>query len=656
MEKISTSSFLHYRFVSDPQFSFDGRYVSYVVQTADLEKNRYAGDIFLVDGATTRSLTSQGDAKSVCWTPQNTVLFPALREKAHREAVARGEELTDYYEISPEGGEAILSFTLPMKAKSLIHVYGEIYYFIGEYDLTAVTAEEKRKKHENAEIFEVYEENPFWKDNVGIVNGKRNRLYLYDRSKKKVTLISPEEMEVTKVSHTGEKIIYSAADYIKKVQNQDVHIFTYDVVSGISRCVLKPGKLMLRFCEVWGEIWGDQILVIGSDGKTYGRTQSPSFWLLDPDSGELTLFKEYPYGINYRCVGNDSRLGKGQGMKVVGDRVYFLSTVGYRTYVRYLDKSGNISELLTPDGVADGFDVTNGRLVYSGFYGDKLAEIYENGHPLTHENNLILAGLQVIPPRHHTFLSSDGVEVDGWAMPPAGYQPGKKYPAILHVHGGPRSLTGELFFNEQQVWANAGYFVFFCNPRGSEGKGDAFADIWAKYGTIDYQDIMEFMDEMLKKYPDVDARRVGVTGGSYGGFMTNWIIGHTNRFKCAVTQRCIANMITYELTGDNGYYFVPNNLHADVRNGDFDQLWDFSPLKYLSNCVTPTMVIQSDSDHCCWMAEGIQAFNFLRLRGVDTKLYLFKGESHELSRSGRPKARIARMDAILEWMDRYLKG
>ena len=220
-----------------------------------------------------------------------------------------------------------------------------------------------------------------------------------------------------------------------------------------------------------------------------------------PKQKKIKLFKDYKYGINYRCAGNDAKLGAGQGMKIIGDRVYFLSTVGYRTYVRYLDKRGNLSGFLTPAGVADSFDVLGDRLVYCGFFGDKLAEIYEGEKQLSHMNNRVMQEYAVVTPEYQVFANTDGYEIDGWVMKPTDYIPGRKYPAILSVHGGPRSLHGELFFNEHQLWAARGYFVLFCNPRGSEGKGDDFAHIWGRYGTIDYQDLMEFTDEMLRRYP-----------------------------------------------------------------------------------------------------------------------------------------------------------
>ncbi|MBQ7916242.1 MAG: S9 family peptidase, partial [Firmicutes bacterium] len=273
---------------------------------------------------------------------------------------------------------------------------------------------------------------------------------------------------------------------------------------------------------------------------------------------------------------------------------------------------------------------------------------------VSHLNDAWSAGHMVSVPEFHSYVGQDGFEIHGYALKPVGYQPGIAYPAILHIHGGPRTAFGSVFHHEMQVWANAGYFVFYCNPRGSDGRGNEFGDICGKYGTVEYENLMEFTDEMLAKYPDVDRNRVGVTGGSYGGFMTNWIIGHTDRFKAAVSQRSISNWILFEHSSDIGHTFTRTHQGTITRE-NVDVMWEHSPLKYADKCTTPTLFIHSDSDYRCWMGEGISMFTALKMHGCEARLVLFKKETHELSRSGRPKSRIRRMEEILGWMDKYLK-
>ena len=252
------------------------------------------------------------------------------------------------------------------------------------------------------------------------------------------------------------------------------------------------------------------------------------------------------------------------------------------------------------------------------------------------------------------FLNTDGVDIDGFVMKPVGYEPGKRYPGILHIHGGPKMVFGPGFHHEMQLWAASGFFVCYCNPRGSCGKGNAFADLQGKYGEVDFRDLMEFTDEVLRRYPEIDADRMGVAGGSYGGFMTNWVIGHTDRFRCAVSQRSIANYVGDYLLSDIGYYYVADQQLGTIWEHP-ERLWKASPLTYADRVKTPTLFIHADKDYRCTLANGLEMFAALKLHGVESKLCMFYGENHGLSREGKPSNRISRLSEILHWMEEHLK-
>ena len=249
------------------------------------------------------------------------------------------------------------------------------------------------------------------------------------------------------------------------------------------------------------------------------------------------------------------------------------------------------------------------------------------------------------------FLNTDGVDIDGFVMKPVGYEPGKRYPGILHIHGGPKMVFGPGFHHEMQLWAASGFFVCYCNPRGSCGKGNAFADL---HGEVDFRDLMEFTDEVLRRYPEIDADRMGVAGGSYGGFMTNWVIGHTDRFRCAVSQRSIANYMGDYLLSDIGYYYVPDQQLGTIGEHP-ERLWKASPLTYADRVKTPTLFIHADKDYRCTLANDLEMFAALKLHGVESKLCMFYGENHGLSREGKPSNRISRLSEILHWMEEHLK-
>jgi len=246
-----------------------------------------------------------------------------------------------------------------------------------------------------------------------------------------------------------------------------------------------------------------------------------------------------------------------------------------------------------------------------------------------------------------------GNDLQGWIVKPPGFKPDRKYPSILYIHGGPLLQYGNFFLHEFYYLAAHGYIVHFCNPRGGRGYGEAHAQaIRNGWGTADYDDLMAWTDWVQKK-AYIDKKRMGVAGGSYGGFMTNWIIGHTPRFAAAVTQRSISNWISMWGTSDFNWGF--QELVDDLPPWEnLERYWESSPLKYVARVKTPTLITHNEQDLRCAIEQGEQLFVALKRLGVPTQMVRFPNEPHGLSRTGRTDRRIARLTCIREWFDRYL--
>jgi dipeptidyl aminopeptidase/acylaminoacyl peptidase len=254
----------------------------------------------------------------------------------------------------------------------------------------------------------------------------------------------------------------------------------------------------------------------------------------------------------------------------------------------------------------------------------------------------------------HWFKGPDGNDLQGWILKPPGFDPAKKYPSIMEIHGGPLTQYGYLFMHEFYYLAAQGYVVYFSNPRGGRGYGEAHAwAIWGDWGNKDYIDLMAWAD-YLAAQPYIDTERMGVTGGSYGGYMTVWIIGHTQRFKAAVTQRCVSNFISMWGSSDFNWTFQ-TELQAGAPFEDLDKYWKQSPIAYIGNARTPTRVLHNEFDLRCPIEQGEQVFVALKRLGVETEMIRFPDEFHGLSRSGRTDRRIARLNYILGWFEKYLK-
>jgi dipeptidyl aminopeptidase/acylaminoacyl peptidase len=245
-----------------------------------------------------------------------------------------------------------------------------------------------------------------------------------------------------------------------------------------------------------------------------------------------------------------------------------------------------------------------------------------------------------------TAQSRDGYPVHGWITVPDGPGP---HPVLLTVHGGPFSQYGWTLFDETQTYVSAGYAVVQCNPRGSSGYGQAHGRaIVGGFGTVDADDVLAFLDAALAD-PRLDADRVGIMGGSYGGYMTTLLIGRTDRFAAAISERAFNDPVSFVGSSDIGWFFPDGYLGTDP-----ERVAAQSALAGAGAITTPTLVIHSEEDWRCPLEQGTRLFVELKRRGVPTELLLFPGEGHELSRSGRPRHRLARLEHVLRWWARWL--
>ena len=659
MENLKLKDFLDYKYLSNLEFSPNGENAGFVVNTTNYDDNNYQSNIWLLNNKTKKysKLTSLNEERSFLWIDNSTIIFPAARDAKLKEKVNQGEKWTAYYSIDINGGEADKYMQIPLMVTAIKMIDKDNFVLTAKYDnyginLNEMTGEERTKaiaKLKEEKDYEVLDEIPFWSNGGGFTNQKRNRLYLYNRISNEVTPLTCEHTVVTYFSYKDGKVLYVGNVFEGKLEQRE-GIFCYDIASKKTETLL---PIEANFRVSYAEFLEDAVICALNDCKEYGMNQNPSFYVIK--NGKVELLKKHDtWMIN--TVGSDCRYGGGKAYRVVNGKLYFPTTVFKDSFLNTIDLAGNETVLTKANGSVDVYDVHGEEILFVGLRGIKLQEIYslKNGEEtqLTSFNENVYTDKKLSIPEKCNFVN-DGIEIEGWVLKPVDYDETKTYPAILDIHGGPKTVFGEVFYHEMQVWANMGYFVFFCNPRGGDGRGNAFADIRGKYGTIDYDDLMKFTDVVLEKYP-IKADRVGVTGGSYGGFMTNWIIGHTDRFRCAASQRSIANWISKFGTTDIGYYFNADQ-NASTPWINQEKLWWHSPMKYADKAKTPTLFIHSEEDYRCWLAEGIQMFTALKYHGVEARLCMFRGENHELSRSGKPKHRVRRLEEMTNWFEKYLK-
>ena len=407
---------------------------------------------------------------------------------------------------------------------------------------------------------------------------------------------------------------------------------------------------------------GKTLAFIGNDmSRSYGTNSN---LYLVPTSGGTPKNVTQHLDINTgQSVSSDSR-GSSPGFGPVwspdGSEIKFLATVrGADRLYTFSPDTGDLTPYTRDDRTTESVSYSADHTVaaYTEMNPTHLAEVWvwRQGRPpkrLTRFNDSLLSRLKLAEPKRFTFKASDRTEVEGWLMLPPGSRR-RKHPAILEIHGGPRTAYGLGFTHEFHLLNASGFAVFYINPRGSSSYGEDWAcAVGEHYGERDYKDVMEAVDHVLKTEP-IDPERVGVTGGSYGGFMTNWIVGHTDRFKAACTQRCISNWVSFFGSSDIGWRFSQAEI-GGLPWQDLEEYWKRSPLAYVDNIKTPLLIVHSEEDWRCPIEQAEQLFVALKWLGRETEFYRFPSENHELSRSGKPKHRIERLNAIVGWFERHV--
>lgn len=276
--------------------------------------------------------------------------------------------------------------------------------------------------------------------------------------------------------------------------------------------------------------------------------------------------------------------------------------------------------------------------------------------PITDFNGDWLNDIQLCEPEELWVEADDGQRVQGWLLTPPDFDESERYPLLLYIHGGPHAQYGHSFFHELQWHAARGYAVLYANPRGSSGYSEEFmAEIRGNWGHRDHDDIMAALDHVVAR-PYIDESRLAVAGGSYGGYMTNWIVGHSDRFRCAITDRSVVNLQSMAGTSDIPHTLLqPDGYWAGTPWADPTTLQEQSPLRYLKDVETPTLIVHSEGDLRCPIEQAEQLFTTLKWLGVETVFVRYPSESsHGMSRSGPPDLRLDRLERIGNWLDRFL--
>ena len=412
---------------------------------------------------------------------------------------------------------------------------------------------------------------------------------------------------------------------------------------------------------------GTRIAYVGHDNAYRGATNS-AVWTVPVAGGDpVCLTRKFDRSVGHHVI-SDLRAHPGSGglaWAPDGARIFFMYADGANSQIASVavadgavrSETGGEHELIGCSldqharrvACVESDPLTPGEVAVRDLGGGSGAL-----RRLTDMNGPLLRTLAVAVPARFEFASVDGWKIEGWVLRPVGTAKEERIPTVLEIHGGPHGAYGNAFFHEFQLLAASGYGVIYMNPRGSRGYGQTFtAATRHDWGGKDYEDLMRGVDHAVAAFDWIDAERLGVAGGSYGGFMTNWVVGHTRRFKAGVTMRSISNAYSQWGTSDLAYQKGFWEYPGDPWESPGFYL-ERSPITYVRQMRTPLLILHGENDLRCPIEQGEQLFVALKKQGTPTLFVRFPGESHDLSRNGQPKHRIERLRHILAWLETYL--
>lgn len=636
MSKTKLKDILGYDFLSGLEISPDGLKLAYKKTRGNYEDNKYETDLWIYDikQGENYPITDKGDASLFTFSKDKNLIYKS-----------KSNDKKDSFKVYDGYGIGKKAFDIKLDVKNIKWLKDDLYLIYGS---DKKDEKDKQKKEKN-KYFEKLDTLPFWFNGLGYLEKEKSAYYFYhaadDKLDKIVDSKFPNEIYHLAFNKDYSKAIFVRANYdSNQVAESRESLVLFDIKTKTQKVLIDR-----TFSFYTAEFLEDKIIFVGTDMKKGGINEDSFVYVADFD-GNYEKITNNEFDMSFgNSLGTDARYGSGKSFYKANDRLYFLVTQKETTKLYSINIKGDLK--LEIDDQVEDFAINNDDIYYLSMGKDTLAEIKKNGQDQVLVENKIKSEVGSI----ETFdFESNGDTLRGFVVLPPKFNKNKKYPTLLSIHGGPKTEFGDIFHHEHQMFASNDYIVIYTNPHGSSGNGVGFSDIRGKYGDIDYKDLITFVDESIKKYPQIDTENLGVYGGSYGGFMTNWIIGHDDRFKAACSQRSISNWTSFYGVSDIGYYFGSDQTNSNPWDS-LDKMWDQSPLKYADKAKTPTLFIHADEDYRCPLEQGLQMYTKLKLNGVDTKMYVFHGENHELSRSGKPHARIKRLKEIKKWFDGHLK-
>ncbi|MDW0110797.1 alpha/beta hydrolase family protein [Sporosarcina aquimarina] len=655
-QTVQQKDILNIQSVTNPVLSPDATEAVFIVTQIDEKENTYHAHLYHLQvdsGKSTQWTYGKERVSQPQWSPDGSqVAFLSTRDEKNQlylmqAAGGEARKLTDYetgvtsFLWSPCGKKIWLTSTLE--------------------DGKTFTDKKEKEEDKQPEALRVTTMK-YKMDGVGFIKeDHHSQIGTLDLDTEEITAFTNEPFHhsLNAISHCGKKLVMG----VNRAENKDfdfrqpLHLVDLDTKEETTLVDEEGYFGGATFSE------DDRYIAYTGSVRTFENATHSELYIYDTENQttlNLTEGLDAPIGD---AVVADTQQGPNppDAVWTEGNYLYFQVTTMGDVRLYFADLEGSLYPASQESEHVYDYDVAkNGQFALAAISNPvNPGELYRldiatgERKALTSFNETYVNDTILVQPETIQFGGAGGFDVHGWLMKPATYKEGSKYPLVVNIHGGPHAMYGNSFFHEMQLLAAQGWGVLYINPRGSHGYSQEFVDaVRGDYGGGDYQDIMDALDNVLENHAWIDKEKLGVAGGSYGGFMTSWIVGHTDRFKAAITQRSISNWISFFGVSDVGYYLCDWQIKADMTN--VDKLWKHSPLKYAENVKTPLLILHSEDDLRCPIEQAEQLYITLKSMHKETEFVRFPESDHNLSRTGKPNLRITRLNELTSWFEKYL--